>query len=172
MLLYQTQEFKTNCFKRPNELETLLSWDRVYSSSLQHLRLRVIAEEANDFSNKCDILDEDILKRTSARVEEWANDSFKWLYLSKKEECKLDHKIEPTSHESTIYILLSGLNHDTERNKSVFIDFVRNEVESEKTYYRGKHAVSKRIAVCPIVPVAPEDFLSTFPEALRYTKQE
>ncbi len=76
MLLYRTQEFKIACFKRPNELETLLSWDKVYGSALQCLRLRVIAEEANDFSGKCDILDEDILKRTGARMEEWANDSF------------------------------------------------------------------------------------------------
>ena len=105
-------------------------------------------------------------------MEEWAKDSFEWLYLSKKEECKLDHKVEPTSRESTAHVLLNGLNHDTERNKSVFIDFVRYEVESEKTYYRGKPAVSKRIAVCPIVPVAPGDFLGTFPGALRYSKQD
>jgi len=169
MLLYRTQEFKTNCFKRPNELETLLSWDKVYGSALQRLRLRVIAEEANDFSGKCDILDEDILKRTGARMEEWANDSFEWLHASEKEECKLDHKIEPTSRESTAHVLLNGLNYDTEGNKSVFIDFVRYEVESEKIYYQGKRAVSKRIAVCPIVPVAPGDFLGTFPGALRYT---
>jgi hypothetical protein len=85
---------------------------------------------------------------------------------------KLDHKIEPTSHESTTHVLLNGLNHDTEGNKSVFIDFVCYEVESEKTYYRGKHAISKRIVVCPVVPVAPGDFLGTFPGTLRYTKQE
>jgi hypothetical protein len=88
MLLYRTQEFKTDCFKRPNELETLLSWDKVYGPALQRLRLRVIAEEANDFSGKCDILDEDILKRTGARMEEWANDSFEWLHPSEMEDCK------------------------------------------------------------------------------------
>ncbi|CZR57726.1 uncharacterized protein PAC_07615 [Phialocephala subalpina] len=153
-------EFKTNCFKRPNELETLLSWDKVYGPALQRLRLKVITEEANDFSGKCDILNEDILKRTSARIEEWTNDSFKWLHASEKEECKLDHKIEPTSRESTAHILLNGLNHDTEGNKSVFIDFVRYKVESEKTYYRDKPTISKRIAVCPIVPVALGDFLN------------
>lgn len=172
MLLYRTQEFKTNCFKRPNELETLLSWDKVYGPALQRLRLRVIAEEANDFSGKCDVLDKDILKRTGARMEEWANDSFEWLYASEKEECKLDHKIEPTSCESTAHVLLNGLSHDSERNKSVFIDLVRYEVASEEIYYRNKSAVSKRIAVCPVVPVAAGDFLGTFPGALRYTKQD
>jgi hypothetical protein len=67
MLLYQTQEFKTNCFKRPNELETLLSWNKVYGPALQRLRSRVIAEEANNFSGKCGIEDKDILERTGAR---------------------------------------------------------------------------------------------------------
>jgi len=134
--------------------------------------LRVIAEEANDFSGKCDIEDEDILKRTGARREEWANDSFKWLHASKKEKCRLDHDIKPTSCESTAYVLLNGVNDDSERNKSVFINLVRYEMESEKIYYRGKRAVSKRIAVCPMVPVAPGDFLGTFPGALRYIKQE
>ncbi|KAH8590348.1 hypothetical protein B0O99DRAFT_599021 [Bisporella sp. PMI_857] len=170
MLLYRTQLFRANCFKGPNELETLLSWNKVYGPALQRLRSRVIA--ANDFSGKCDIEDEDILKRTGARREEWANDSFEWFYASEKEKCRLDHDIEPTSCESTVHVLLNGLNYNSERNKSVFIDLVRYEVESEKTYYRGKPAVSKRIAVCPIVPVAPGDFLGTFPGALRYTKQE
>jgi hypothetical protein len=58
------------------------------------------------------------------------------------------------------------------RNKSVFIDLVRYEVVFEETYYRGKPAVSKRIAICPVVLVAPRDFLGTFPGALRYTKQD
>jgi hypothetical protein len=60
--------------------------------------------------------------------------------------------------------LLNGLKYASERNKSVFIDLVRYEVESEKVCYRGKHAVSKRIAVCPIVPVALRDFFVRFQE--------
>jgi hypothetical protein len=49
---------------------------------------------------------------------------------------------------------------------------VRYKVVSEETYYQGKPAVSKRIAICPVVPVAPGDFLGTFPGALCYTKQD
>ena len=37
------------------------------------------AEDVSGFSSKCDILDEDILKQTDARIEEWANGSFEWL---------------------------------------------------------------------------------------------
>jgi hypothetical protein len=126
--------------------------------------LRVIAEEANDFPGKCDIEDEDILKRTGARREGWANDSFEWLHASEKEKCRLDHDIKPTSYESTAHVLLNGVNYDSERNKSVFINLVRYEIESKKIYYRGKPAVSKRIAVCPMVPVALEIFLVRFQE--------
>jgi hypothetical protein len=135
MLLYRTQEFKTNCFKRLNELETLLSWNKVYGPALQRLRSRVIAEKANNFSGKCDIEDEDILKRTGACREEWANDAFEWLHASEKKECNLDHKIEPTSRELTMPVLLNGLNYNTRRNKSVFIDLVCYKVVSQETYY-------------------------------------
>lgn len=76
-----------------------------------------------------------ILKRTSARMEEWANDSCEWLHASEKEEWKLDHKIKPTSRESTAHALLNVMNYDSERNKSVFIDLVRYQVESEKIYF-------------------------------------
>ena len=85
---------------------------------------------------------------------------------------RFDHNIKPTSCKSTTLVLLSGLNYDSKRDKSVFIDLVGYEVESKKTYYCSKHAISKRIAVCPIVPIVPRDFLGTFLGTLRYTKQE
>jgi hypothetical protein len=88
-------------------LETLLSWNKVYGPALQRLRSRVIAEEANDFSGKCDIEDKDILKRTGARREEWADDAFEWLHASEKEECNLDHKIEPTSGNPLVHHVLA-----------------------------------------------------------------
>ena len=94
----------------------MLSWNKVYGPALQRLRSRVIAEEANDFSGKCDIEDEGILKRTGARREEWANDSFEWFHASEKEKCRLDHDIEPTYCESTAHVLLNDLNYDFGRN--------------------------------------------------------
>jgi hypothetical protein len=75
------------------------------------------------------------LKRTGACREEWANDAFKWLYVFEKEECNLDHKIELTSRELITPVLLNGLNYNTRRNKSVFINLVCYEVVSEETYY-------------------------------------
>jgi hypothetical protein len=40
----------------------LLSWNQVYDFRLQQLRLRVTAKEGNEFSGKCDIEDNRILK--------------------------------------------------------------------------------------------------------------
>merc|ERR1711939_1042486 len=63
LLLCRTPEFKTHFWRHPNELNMLLSWNQLYDPYLQQLRLRVIAEEGNDFSGKCDIQDENIKKR-------------------------------------------------------------------------------------------------------------
>ena len=63
------------------------------------------------------------------------------------------------------------MNDNSEYNKSVFINLVCYKVKSKKIYYRSKPVISKRIAVCLIVPVASGDFLGTFLEALYYTKQ-
>jgi hypothetical protein len=63
LLLYRTSEFKTHFFRYTKELDMLLSWNQVYDFPLQQLRLRVIAEEGNDFSGKSDIEDNRIFER-------------------------------------------------------------------------------------------------------------
>jgi hypothetical protein len=49
---------------------------------------------------------------------------------------------------------------------------VRYKVVFKETYYQKKPAVSKRIVICPIVLIALKDFLSTFPKAFCYKKQD
>jgi hypothetical protein len=51
-LLSRTGEFKNYFFQRAMGLDILLSWNSVYDLPLQQLRLRVITEEADDFSGK------------------------------------------------------------------------------------------------------------------------
>lgn len=79
MLLYRTSEFKTHFFCYPKKLDLLLSWNQVFDLPLQQLRLRVIAEESNDFSGNCDIEDKRMFERLRvARTEAWGNDFSVW----------------------------------------------------------------------------------------------
>jgi hypothetical protein len=65
-LLCRTSEFKNYCFQYAKGLDILLSWNRVYDFPLRQLRLRVIAEEAGDFSGKSDIEERWIYDRLHA----------------------------------------------------------------------------------------------------------
>ena len=54
-LPYWTSEFKNYFFPRVKGLDIILSWHKIYDFPLRQLRLRVVAEEAGDFSGKSDI---------------------------------------------------------------------------------------------------------------------
>jgi hypothetical protein len=55
ILLYRTREFKAYFFQHPKQLNTLLSWNRVYELPLRQLGARIMAEDEDDFSGKSDI---------------------------------------------------------------------------------------------------------------------
>ncbi len=65
LLLYRTSEFKTYFFQYPKELDMLLSWNQAYDFPLGQLRLRVTAEEWNDFSGKSD---DELIRPSSGAV--------------------------------------------------------------------------------------------------------
>lgn len=79
LLLYRTNEFKAYFFQHPKELDMLLSWNQDYDFPLQQLCLRVIAEEGNDFSGRCDIEDSRISERLRIPLGgTWGNDLSNW----------------------------------------------------------------------------------------------
>jgi hypothetical protein len=65
-LLCRTSEFKNYFFQHAKDLDILLSWNKVYDFPLRQLRLRIIAEEADDFSSKSDIEERCIYDRLHA----------------------------------------------------------------------------------------------------------
>jgi hypothetical protein len=158
MLVYRTAEFNDYCFKHPDRLETLLSWDKVYHQPISRLQSRCVAQAANDFSGRCDL--EDASERATIPANDWGDTYFQWFNMSEKVKYQTDHNVEPSSYETTARIIRDGLRGDKKRNKSLFVDLTSYEIKSNKS-----------VAVFPIVPISPGDFLGTFPGTIHYTSQ-
>ncbi|KAL5331024.1 hypothetical protein ACEPPN_000551 [Leptodophora sp. 'Broadleaf-Isolate-01'] len=149
----------------------LLSWHKVYDFPLRQLRLRVIAEEENNFSGKSDIEEKWIRKRLHALENMcWGDHLIVWDQDSTEHENFLsNHSPKPTSSKPNIYILRHGIKGQLDRNRSVYVSLVPYESELDKKTFGNKAASSELIAIAPLVAVAPRDFLSIFLGRLRYT---
>jgi hypothetical protein len=173
-LLCRTSEFKTYFFQHPKELDMLLSWHKVYDFPLRQLRLRVIAEEENDFSGKSDIEETWIRKRLHAPENIcWGDHLSVWGQDPTEHESFLTNDSpKPTSGKSNIHVLRHGIKGQLDRNKSAYVSLVPYEGESDKKTFGNKAASNELLAVAPLVAVAPGDFLGIFPGRLRYTDQK
>jgi hypothetical protein len=172
-LLCRTSEFKSYFFQHPKDLDMLLSWNKVYDFPLRQLRLRVIAEEANDFSGKSDIEERWIYDRLHAPQNMcWGDQLCVWEQESTERENFLaNHSLRPSSAKSNIHVLRHGIKGQLDRNKAIYISLVPYEGKSEKRTISNKTASTELLAVAPLVAIAPGDFLGIFPGRLRYTDQ-
>jgi hypothetical protein len=173
-LLCWTSEFKSYFFQHAKELDILLSWNKVYNFPLRQLCLRVIAEEANDFSGKSDIEEQWIYDRLHALQNiYWGDHLSVWdLDSTEREDFLASHGLKPTSTKSNIHVLCHGIKGQLESNKSIYISLVPYEGKSDKRTFGSKTASSDLLAVAPLVAVSPGDFLSIFPGRLCYTDQK
>ena len=174
LLLYRTREFKSYFFQHPKELDMLLSWNRVYDFPLRQLGARTLAQEGNDYSGGCDIEEKWIFDRLHApynmcwgdHLTLWNNDS------TEREDYMANHKIKPTSGKSNIHVLRHGLKGQPDCNNSSFVNLVPYEGESGKRTLGTQSSSIKLLAVAPLVPIIPGDFLGIFSGRLRYTEEK
>jgi hypothetical protein len=173
-LLGRTSEFKSFFFQYPKELDVLLSWNEVYDFPLRQLRLRVIAEEGNDFSGQSDIEERWMFNRLRApQTMCWGDDLSIWDKDSAEQEDFLaNHSLKPTSTNSNIYVLPYGIEGQFDRNKAIYVSLVPYDGQSDKRTFSNKAASTELLAVAPLVAIAPGDFLGLFPGRLRYTDQK
>jgi hypothetical protein len=164
LLLYRTTEFKRYFFQHPKALDILLSWYRVYDFPLRQLGARTLAEEGNDFSGKSDIEEKWIFDRLHAPQNLcWGDDLSVWDPTSTEHEIFMANcKIKPTSRKSNIHILHHGLKGQPDRNKSSFVSLVPYEGESGKRTVGTRSCSTELLAVAPVVPIRPRDFLGIF----------
>ncbi|KAN0117099.1 hypothetical protein V8E51_003076 [Hyaloscypha variabilis] len=174
VLLGRTSEFKSYFFQHPKELDTLLLWNKVYDFPLQQLRLRVIAQEGNDFAGKSDIEEQWICDRLHAPQNMcWGDHLSVWDQDSTEHEDFLaNHSLKPTSGKSNTHVLRYGIKGQLDCNKSIYVSFVPYEGQSDKRTLSNKTASTELLAIAPLVAVAPGDFLGLFPGRLRYTDQK
>ena len=173
-LLCRTSEFKNYFFQHAKGLNILLSWNKLYDFPLRQLRLRVVAEEAGDFSGKSDVEERWIYDRLHApqnmcwgdHLSIWDDDS------RERDDFMANCSLKPTSTESNIHVLRHGIVGELGRNKSIFINFVPYEGKSDRRTFSNKTASTELLAVAPLIDIAPGDFLGIFPGRLRYTDQK
>jgi hypothetical protein len=172
--LCRTPKSKRYFFPHSKEFDTLLSWNKIYDLPLRQLRLRVIAEEADDFSGKSDIEERSILDRLHAPQNMcWGDHLSVWDQESTERENFLaSHCVKPTSTKSNIDILRHGIKGQQYRNKHIFIDLFPYDGEQDKRSISSTTASSDLLAASPIAALSPGDFLGIFPGRLRYTDQK
>lgn len=163
-LLCRTSEFKNYFFQYAKGLDILLSQNKVYDFPLRQLRLRVIAEEADDFSGKSDIEEQWIYNRLHAPQNMcWGDDLSVWDQDStEREDFLANCNVKPTSTKSNIDVLHRGIKGQLDSNKSIYISLVPYTSKSDKRTLSSKTASSNLLAVAPLVAVAPGDFLGIF----------
>ncbi|OBT44249.1 hypothetical protein VE00_05409 [Pseudogymnoascus sp. WSF 3629] len=173
-LLCRTSEFKNYFFQHAKDLDILLSWNKVYDFPLRQLRLRIIAEEADDFSGKTDIEERWIYERLHAPQNMcWGDHLCAWDRESReRDEFMANCSLKPTSTKSNIHILRHGIKGQLDRNKSIYISLIPYKGKSDKIAFSNKAASADLLGVAPLVAIAPGDFLGIFPGRLRYTDRK
>ncbi|KAN0101933.1 hypothetical protein V8E51_012443 [Hyaloscypha variabilis] len=151
-----------------------ISWNNVYDFPLRQLRLRVIAQEWNDFSGQSDIEERWIYNRLRALQNMcWGDHLSVWNQdLTEYEDFLANHNLKPSSTKSNIHVLRHGIKGQLDRNKSIYVSLVPYEGQSDRRALSNKAALTELLAVAPLVAVAPGDFLGLFPGRLRYTDQK
>jgi hypothetical protein len=173
-LLARTCEFKNYFFQLAKGLGIILTWNDVYDFPLRQLRLRVVAEEAGDFSGKSEVEERRIYDRLHAPQNMcWGDHLSVWDEDSRERDDFIANcSLMPTSTESNIHILRYGIKGELDRNKSIFISFVPYEGKSDRRTLSNKTASTELLAVAPLIGIAPGDFLGILPGRLRYTHQK
>jgi hypothetical protein len=83
-----------------------------------------------------------------------------------------DCDILPTSTKSNTHLLCSSLSGQPNRNKSRLISLIPYKGESGRRTLGICASSTRLLAVAPLVPIVPGDFLGIFPGRLRYTNQK
>lgn len=114
--------------------------------------MRVIAEEGDDFSGKCDIGDNRIFERPrSTQRGAWANDLSVWDQdQTEYDNFRTNHNMMATSGKSK-HVLCHGIKGRPDCNKSIFVDMVPYEGESGKGVIGTKPASTKFLSVSTLV---------------------
>jgi hypothetical protein len=163
ILLYRDAKFNKYCksFPRrkhsPRELiDTIVSWENVYSGYIRQIELRAFEQAKGNFSGRLDLLHASVAEILSIPESAWDNGSNTWYSDEEEASCKLTSSCIATSTESNPKRLTEDTYIESGTNKSFFVSI--------------RPGAEKLVSVFPIVPVFPGDLLGIFSGKIRFSE--
>lgn len=162
-LLYRNAKFNKYCktFPKRNHssqelIDTIVSWEKVYSSYIKQIELRAFDQARGNYSGKLDLLQTSVAEILSIPESNWDNGSNVWYSDDEEESWKLTSSCTATSTKSTLNRLAEDVYIESGTNKSFFISI--------------RPGIDRPISVFPIVPISPGNLLGIFSGKIRFSE--
>lgn len=157
---YRTAEFTQYCKTYPRRsdislVDTIVSWEKVYGPQIDQLESRVFEYRKGDFSGRSRLMQKHVAGRLQVADSLWNDASNEWCSNGEKAAFKLATTVKATSSKSLASLFNDRANTHQHWNKAIFISF-------------WPHG-DKRLAVGPIIPVLPGDFLGIYSGIVRFS---
>jgi hypothetical protein len=158
---YRTAEFNQYCktYLRRSDIslvDTIVSWEKVYGPQIDQLEGRVFEHCKGDFSGKSRLMQKHVAERLQVAESSWNDASNEWYSSDEEAAFKLAMTVNETSSKSLSSLFNDRANTEQCWNKAIFMSLVPNGDE--------------RLAVCPIIPVFPGDFLGIYSGTIRFSE--
>jgi len=145
ILLYRDAKFNKYCKSFPRRkhssrelIDTIVSWEKVYSGYIRQIELRALEQAKGNFSGRLDLLHASIAEILSIPESAWDNGSNTWYSDEEEASCKLTSSCIATSTKSNPKRLTEDAYIESGTNKSFFISL--------------RPGADKLVNVFPIVP--------------------
>jgi hypothetical protein len=176
ILLFRTGGFNRRFFqKTKGSLEAVRKWNQFYYPYMEEVQMRVLDERRNDFSGKTDLHQLAVRKALRIAVHHWVNgirELDQEEQLLYKTDVHYASSQAERSSQSTREVLRDGIRGDSERNNAIYVCLVPYEgPPNKKRKLDGAAASRTAVAPCPVIPIAPGEFLGVLSGQLRYTQE-
>merc|ERR1712225_150549 len=162
-LLYRDTKFNQYCKKFPRGkqssqqlIDTIVSWEKVYSSHIKQVELRALNWPRGDYSGRMDLQHPSVAEILSIPDSNWNNGSNPWYSEREEMSWKLTGRCTATSMESNMNRLLQDAYVASGTNKSFLVSL--------------RPGIHTLVSVFPIVPVAAGDLLGIFAGKVRFSE--
>ncbi|KAL5312953.1 hypothetical protein ACEPPN_019379 [Leptodophora sp. 'Broadleaf-Isolate-01'] len=162
-LLYRDTKFNQYCKKFPRGkhssqqlIDTIVSWEKVYSSHIKQVELRALNWTRGDYSGRTDLQHSSVAEILSIPDSSWDNGSNMWYSEREETSWKLTGSCTATSMESNMNRLLRDAYVGSGTNKSFFVSL--------------RPGIHTLVSVFPVVPVAAGDLLGIFAGKVRFSE--
>jgi hypothetical protein len=162
-MFYRNAKFNKYCKTFPRGkhssqelIDTIVSWEKVYSSHIEQIELRALDQARGNYSGRLDLLHISVAELLSIPESYWDNGSNMWHSDNEEASWKLTSSCIATSTESTPKRLTEDAYIESGTNKSFFISI--------------RPSVDKLVSVFPIVPIFPGDLLGIFSGKIRFSE--